>query len=84
MGLFNRKRSKAATAAQGHRIIIAPAGDDWVIQLTGAFDNKTSAMLVGRAIAAFLDLQLDWRGTDGRIQGADSAGNANDPRDIPG
>jgi hypothetical protein len=82
MGLFNRKRSKAATAAQGHRIIIAPAGDDWTCHIAGNFPTQGSAILVGAAVSAFLGLELQIHGEDGRIREKNSYGN--DPRDIPG
>ena len=85
MTLWPRKKSdRARAAAKGHRVIVAPAGDDWVVQLTGHWPDKGAALLVGRAVAAFLDLQFDWRGEDGRIQDADSSGDAPDPRNVPG
>ena len=84
MAFWNRRKADAAKAANGHRIIVAPAGDHWVVQIAGHFENKTSALLIGRYIASALDLQLDWRGEDGRIQGADSSGDAPDDPTVKG
>ena len=54
MAFWNRRKADATKAANGHRIIVAPAGEHWVVQLTGHFPVKTAAVLVGRAIAAAL------------------------------
>ena len=85
MALWPRKKSdRARAAAKGHRVIVAPDDGDWEVQLTGRFKDKGQALLVGRAVAAFLDLQFDWRGEDGRIQDADSSGNAPDDPKVKG
>jgi hypothetical protein len=77
VSFFNRKKQQAADAAHDgrHEVVVAPAGDDWVVQLTGNFPTAGPAILVGRAIASLLDLELSIRGEDGRIRQKDSHGH---------
>ena len=84
MAWWSSKKADAAKAANGHRVIVAPAGDDWVVQISGHFPAKTSAVLIGRAVAGFLDLEYQEHGESGRIQRKDSSGNAPDDPRIPG
>jgi hypothetical protein len=56
----------------------------WVVRLTGQYDTQLAAELVGRSIAGILNTQFEVRDRFGRIRKADSSGDANDPRDIPG
>ena len=56
----------------------------WVVRLTGQYREQAAAELVGRSIAAMLDTQFELRDRLGRIRKADSSGDANDPRDVPG
>lgn len=83
MAFWNTRKKEAAVGSRGHHIAVAPAGKDgWVIQFYGSFDTQGAAILVARFIASSLDLELQIRGTDGRIREADSHGH--DPKDIPG
>ena len=85
MALWPRKKfAAAAESAKGHHVYVGPAGEHWIVRVNGHFENKGSAVLVGRAIAQLLDLQFEIRGEDGRIQEADSSGDAPDPGNIPG
>lgn len=83
MAFFNRKKQEASLAARGHHVYIAPAGPNkWIVQLAGAYDTQGAAILVGRYIASSLDLELQIRGTDGRIRESDSHGHSES--DAPG
>jgi hypothetical protein len=80
MPFWNRKKTEASLAAKGHHVYIAPAGDGrWMIGLTGAYPTQGAAILVGRYIASSLDLELQIRGTDGRIRESDSHGDSESP-----
>jgi hypothetical protein len=47
--------------------------------MAGSYDTQGAAILVGRYIASSLDLELQIRGTDGRIREADSHGDSESP-----
>jgi hypothetical protein len=77
---WNRKKTEASLAAKGHHVYIAPAGaGKWIVQMAGSYDTQGAAILVGRFIASSLDLELQIRGTDGRIRESDSHGDSESP-----
>lgn len=56
----------------------------WVVRLSGTYRTQKDAADIGRWVARMLDAQFEIRNRLGRIREADSSGQANDPRDIPG
>lgn len=82
MPFWSKKRQQSVDAARGHNVYVAPSDGDWTIRLSGRFNTQAAAVLVGRAIASQLGLELETRDEGGRIRAKDSHGH--DDPDTPG
>lgn len=82
MPFWNRARSKAIKAAEGHTVYVAPSDGGWVVRVSGRFTTQDTAEVVARTVASLLELELELRGEDGTIRAKDSHGH--DDPDVPG